>query len=100
MHLTSAAVQKQRAIEGSFNPTLVALYQDPEVLAANPFMGELLGVFAGAVARPAAVTGRRYPAVSSAFWEAAHAVMSGQARGAAAVHKLQADLHRIRRRGW
>ena len=100
MHLTGTAVQKRRAIEGSFNPTLVALYQDPEVLAANPFMGELLGVFTSAVARPAAVTGRRYPAVSSAFWEAAHAVMSGRASGAAAVHKLQADLQRIRRRGW
>jgi trehalose/maltose transport system substrate-binding protein len=57
MHLTSAAVQKQRAIGGSYNPTLVALYQDPEVLAANPFMGELLGVFTRAVARPAGVTG-------------------------------------------
>jgi trehalose/maltose transport system substrate-binding protein len=100
MHLTSAAIQKQRAIGGSYNPTLVALYQDPEVLAANPFMGELLGVFTSAVARPAGVAGARYPEVSRAFWEAAHAVMSGQARGEAAVQKLEARLQRIRRRGW
>jgi trehalose/maltose transport system substrate-binding protein len=100
MHLTSAAIQKQRAIGGSYNPTVAALYRDPEVLAANPFMGELSGVFASAVARPSSVTGGRYPEVSRGFWEAAHAVMSGRASGEAALRQLAARLERTRRRGW
>ncbi|MCA8934162.1 MAG: ABC transporter substrate-binding protein, partial [Rhodospirillaceae bacterium] len=58
--------QKRRAIEGSFNPTIMALYEDPEVLAANPFFGELLDTFTNAVARPSRITGDRYNEVSSA----------------------------------
>ena len=46
MHLTSAEVQKARAIQGSFNPTLWPLYADNDILKANPFMGELFGVLA------------------------------------------------------
>src|SRR3546814_377234 len=34
-YLTSYEEQKRRAIEGSFNPTIGALYDDEEVLAAN-----------------------------------------------------------------
>ena len=51
-YLTSAEEQKRRAIEGSFNPTIAALYEDAEVLAANPFFGELYETFTSAVARP------------------------------------------------
>lgn len=100
MYLTSAQIQKQRAIEGSYNPTLPALYQDKDVLAASPFMGELLHVFKTAVARPASVTGLRYPEVSRAFWDATHTVLSGQASGTAAVKKLEGKLRQVRRRGW
>lgn len=100
MHLTSAEIQKQRAIEGSYNPTLPALYQDHDLLAASPFMGELLEVFNTAVARPATVTGLKYPEVSRAFWDATHTVLSGQASGKDAVKKLEGKLRQVRRRGW
>ena len=56
-YLTSSDEQKRRAIEGSYNPTIAALYQDQEVLAANPFFGELYDTFTNAVARPSRVTG-------------------------------------------
>ncbi|WP_313951250.1 ABC transporter substrate-binding protein, partial [Accumulibacter sp.] len=39
LYMTSTAVQKDRALRGSFNPTIPALYQDAEILQANPFMG-------------------------------------------------------------
>ena len=45
-------------------------------------MGELLPVFTGAVARPATVTGLKYPEVSRAFWDAAHEVLSKKSNGA------------------
>jgi trehalose/maltose transport system substrate-binding protein len=100
MYLSSAEVQKQRAIGGSFNPSLPALYQDPEVLAANPFMGELLGVFNGAVARPATVSGLKYPQLSQSLWDATHDVLAKKTSGAEAVKRLEAQLRRVKRRGW
>lgn len=100
MYMTSAEVQKKRAIGGSYNPTIVDLYRDPEVLKANPFMGELLPVFTGAVARPATATGLKYPEVSRAFWDAAHDVLSKKSSGAEALGKLEGKLKQIKRNAW
>jgi trehalose/maltose transport system substrate-binding protein len=38
LYLTGAVEQKRRALVGSFAPTIESLYQDTEVLAANPFL--------------------------------------------------------------
>jgi trehalose/maltose transport system substrate-binding protein len=99
MYLTSADVQKERAIKGSFNPTLWPLYADRDILKANPFMGELFGVLAFAVGRPATVTGLQYNEVSAAIWNAAHDVLSGNRPAAIAVPQLEAELLRIGRNG-
>jgi trehalose/maltose transport system substrate-binding protein len=95
MYMTSAAVQKERAISASFNPSLLALYQDPDVLKANPFMVELYGVLTRAVARPAVVAGTRYGQVSNEFWNATHDVLSGRARPEEALAQLSATLERV-----
>jgi trehalose/maltose transport system substrate-binding protein len=100
MYMTSASVQKTRAIHGSFNPTLPALYKDKEVLAANEFMGALEEVFANSVARPTTATGLKYPQVSQSFWNAAHEVMSKRTTGEEAVAKLESRLKQIRRKHW
>lgn len=50
--LTSLEQQKYKAIHAAQNPTRRAAYQDAEILAANPFMGELFDVFANAKPRP------------------------------------------------
>jgi trehalose/maltose transport system substrate-binding protein len=100
MYMTSAQVQKARAIGGSFNPTLPALYQDREVIAANAFMANLQEVFANSVARPTSATGLKYPQVSQSFYNAAHEVMSGRATGEEAVRRLEKRLRQIRRKHW
>jgi trehalose/maltose transport system substrate-binding protein len=100
MYLTSPEIQKKRAIGGSYNPTIVDLYKDKDILAANPFMGQLLDVFTGAVARPATVTGLKYPEVSRAFWDATHEVLSKKATGAEAVKKLEGKLKQVKRNAW
>jgi len=99
MYMTSAAVQKQRAVKGSFYPTVAALYHDKEVLAANPFMGELYGVLASAVLRPTSVTGARYNEVSQAIWNNVHAVIAGRWSAAAGLARLEEDLDRLGRGG-
>lgn len=100
MYMTSAESQKDRAIVGSYNPTRPALYKDKDVLAANPFMGELFDVFTNAVARPATATGLKYPEVSQAFWDATHEVLSKKTTGAESVKKLEGRLKQIKRKSW
>lgn len=100
MHLVGAEEQKIRAIEGSYNPTIAALYEDPEILEATPFFGDLYSTFENAVARPSSVTGENYNRVSAAFWEAVHDVLSGDSDAETALAGLEGDLARIKRRGW
>jgi len=98
-YLTGREEQKRRAIAGSFNPTIAALYSDAEVLAANPFFGHLRPTFANAVARPSKVTGGRYNRVSSDFWNAVHATLAGDGAAAENLARLAKKLHRTSRGG-
>jgi trehalose/maltose transport system substrate-binding protein len=99
LYLTSYDEQKRRAIEGAYNPTIAALYQDQEVLAANPFFGELYETFTNAVARPSRVTGAKYNQVSSEFFNAVHEVLSGASDAASSLAALEGDLDRLSRGG-
>lgn len=98
-HLTGAAEQKRRAIAGAFTPSIVALYDDAEVIAPNPFFRDLVQTFRSAVARPSGVTGARYNRVSADFAAALHAVLSGQQQPAEALARLDRQLTRIGRAG-
>jgi trehalose/maltose transport system substrate-binding protein len=98
-HLTSYEEQKRRAIKGSYNPTIAALYEDEEVLEATPFFAELYDTFTNAVARPSQVTGARYNQVSSEFFNAAHSVLSGRAAAADSLADLESRLNRLARGG-
>jgi len=100
MYLTSPEVQKERAVKGSYNPTIPSLYKDKDVLAANPFFGSLYDVFTSAVPRPATATGLKYPEVSSAFWNATHDVLSGKASAEDSLKKLEGRLNQIKRNQW
>ena len=98
-YLTGAEVQKQRAIQGAYNPTIAALYEDPEILVATPFFGSLYDTFTSAVARPSSVTGAKYNQASSAFWNAVHTVLSGKHQADASLKGLAARLNRLSRGG-
>ncbi|GGP25032.1 ABC transporter substrate-binding protein [Silvimonas amylolytica] len=95
VYLTSAEVQKMRAVSGAYNPTMPALYKDADVLKANPFMGDLLSTFTSAVARPSSVTASKYNQVSNQFWNATHDVLSGNATATDALGRLDASLKRM-----
>lgn len=98
-YLASREEQKRRAIRGSYNPTIEALYQDSEILAAAPFFGALRETFANAVARPSKVTGAKYNQMSSEFFNAVHEVLSGRAEPAASLAALERRLERLSRGG-
>ena len=97
LYMTSQAAQKERSISLASNPTIPALYQDKDILAANPFYGDLFETLKVAIPRPATVTGLKYNEVSAAFWNATHEVLSGKATGAESVKKLEGKISAIRR---
>lgn len=62
--LTSPEIQKLLAVEGGLAPTRTALYEDPEVLSAQPQLERMRDVFRAATPRPRTPL---YPAVSNAL---------------------------------
>ena len=101
LYLTGRAEQKRRALAGSLNPTIPALYDDPDIRRDAPFVAELRPIFEGAVARPSAVTGRSYNKVSARFFDTVHQILSGSFAPAPALARLAHTLRReAARRGW
>ena len=54
LFLTKAEQQKKRAIDLTLLPTLTALYDDKDIVAAQPIIARWKDVFLAAVPRPAA----------------------------------------------
>jgi trehalose/maltose transport system substrate-binding protein len=77
----------------SLPPTIPDLYDDPEVVKANPYYTPLKQVFlGGAVSRPSSVTGHKYAEVSRAYFRAVHSVLTRQQKAAAAAAALEREL--------
>ncbi|MDQ0562656.1 trehalose/maltose transport system substrate-binding protein [Rhizobium mesoamericanum] len=98
--LTSKERQKQRAIELSNLPTLVALYDDKDIAAAQPFMPNWKPIFQNAVPRPSASAKVKYNEVSSKFWTAVHNSLSGNGTSAENLELLEADLTSLKGDNW
>ena len=76
-YLVSYETQKEHAIKLSRLPTLAALSEDKELLAAQPWFARLLPVFKNAVARPSTATGTSYNRVSTDFFQTANQILNG-----------------------
>jgi trehalose/maltose transport system substrate-binding protein len=92
LFLASPEQQKMRAIEGSLNPTVQSLYEDPEVLEASPFFGDLYDVFINATPRPSTATAPNYNQVSTIFFSNLHSVLTGGQSAQDAVEEMELEL--------
>ena len=99
LYLSGLEEQKRRSITGGFNPTIASLYKDQEMISANPFQAELYSTFMNATARPSSPTHGRYNQVSSEFWNAVHATLTGEKDASHGVKDLDARLHAINQSG-
>ncbi|PYE54745.1 ABC transporter substrate-binding protein [Deinococcus yavapaiensis] len=99
-YLTGREEQKRRAVEGSYNPTIAALYKDQDVLKAVPFFGSLYNVFTNAVARPSSPTASKYNQVSNQFASAVYAVLTKRQTPEQALSGLQTSLTRLKGAGF
>ena len=83
-----------RKIGGS--PTIPALYNDPAMLAADPYFSTILKTYRNdKVWRPAKETGKRYPDLSRAYYRTVHEILEGKKTVASALPELQAELVQI-----
>ena len=100
LYLAGPEAQKQRAINETNLPTIVALYDDAEIAAAAPIIPRWKDVFLQAVPRPSAPTLGKYNEVSSLFWSAVHETLSGNGTAAENLEGLEADLTDLKGDGW
>ncbi len=100
LFLTGVEAQKLRAVRNSSLPTRPALYDDPEVAAAQPIIPEWKEIFLNAVPRPSAPTKGDYNEVSKEFWDAVHATLSGDGDAKRNLARLEARLKRLKGPGW
>nr|WP_275897810.1 ABC transporter substrate-binding protein [Pseudotabrizicola algicola] len=100
LYLSGPEAQKQRALTESNLPTIVALYDDADIAAAQPIIPRWKDVFLQAVPRPSAPTLGAYNEVSAKFWSAAHDVLSGNKTATVALEDLEADLSDLKGDAW
>jgi trehalose/maltose transport system substrate-binding protein len=94
-YFASYEEQKRRAVENAINPTIAALYEDADVIAAVPAFAGLNEVFMGATPRPSTATGAQYDQVSSLYSTAVHAVLTGELDADTAMTLLELDLEAL-----
>jgi trehalose/maltose transport system substrate-binding protein len=71
------------------------LYNDARVLA-DPYFSTILKTYReDKVSRPSTETGKRYPALSRAYFMAVHEVLAGKKPAATALADLQTELMQI-----
>jgi trehalose/maltose transport system substrate-binding protein len=90
--------QKDRVKHG-FNPTIMSLYKDPQVLKVNPFLAKFGNSLVTSVARPSRVTGADYNRVSNEFWNAVSRVLSKKETAEESLENLESKLNRLKKKG-
>ncbi|MFF4852487.1 ABC transporter substrate-binding protein [Streptomyces sp. NPDC001194] len=95
-YLTSERVQRQVLTKGSLPPVRAALYEDPELVRAYPYLPTLRQSVLSAVPRPKSP---RYDQVSLAVQAVAQDVMALRQTPDQAAARLARELGRLSRRG-
>lgn len=95
VYLASAEAQKARALNESNLPTIVSLYDDPEIAEQQPIIPRWKDVFLQAVPRPSAPTRSDYNEVSTLFFSAVHSVLSGEEAAADALAELEIEIEDV-----
>lgn len=95
-YLTSERVQRQVLAEGSLPPVRAALYEDPELIRAYPYLPTLRQSVLSAVPRPKSP---RYDQVTLAVQAVAQDLMAQRQTPDQAVARLARELGTISRKG-
>jgi trehalose/maltose transport system substrate-binding protein len=74
-YLVSAEVVKWRGVVSSFVPLIIEVAEDPEVIAAQPYLENLADVVR--VTRPSQATGENYNQISTEFFQGVNEILTG-----------------------
>ncbi|MFF3843755.1 ABC transporter substrate-binding protein [Streptomyces sp. NPDC002328] len=94
-YLTSEPVQRQVLTRGALPPVRAALYEDPELIRAFPYLPTLRESVLAAAPRPKSP---RYDQVSLVVQSVVHDAMAGRETPEAAVRRLARELDALSRR--
>ena len=87
--------QLNRSLKVGKSPTIPELYNDLGI-QADPYFSTILKTYRqDEVWRPSTETGKKYPAVSRAYFMAVHEVLAGKKPAATALADLQTELMQI-----
>jgi trehalose/maltose transport system substrate-binding protein len=100
MYMSSPEFQKQHAIMAANLPTIISVYDDPEIAEMQPIIPRWKEIFQNAVPRPSAPTKVSYNEVSSKFWSAVHDTLSGNGSASENLEILELDLDEMKGGGW
>jgi multiple sugar transport system substrate-binding protein len=92
-HLSSPATQKRLALDLGYLPTRAALYDDPALLEAKPWLADLAPVFLGAKPRPVSPY---YLMMSQVLQPELSAVVVGLKTPEAALRSARRQIDRLR----
>jgi len=90
--ITGHRALKLRAIEGAYLPTRKSVYEDPEVLEANPHFARFFEVFKNTRNRPRSP---HYPRASDVIQENVHGALAGETDARSAARAIVNDLREI-----
>jgi trehalose/maltose transport system substrate-binding protein len=94
--LSSRDEQRRNCLITGMPPTIPALYSDPEVVAAYPYLATHVQVYRKSlISRPSAASGKLYPEVSRTYFEAVYSVLTKKTSAAQAAAALQRNLMQI-----
>lgn len=94
-YMTGKEVQRQRTIGGGFLPTFRSLYEDPDVLRANPFFQSISGVPERVIRRPAALIGAKYDDLSRLYSHGIHMILTRKISAREGAITMQTELERL-----
>ena len=92
--LTSAAAQKQLNLNWGYTPTRLSVFEDPELIRANPVLPELQAALAAAVLRPVTPI---YAQLSDLLYREVNTVITGEVAAAPAMETLQRNSIQLER---
>lgn len=97
LYLTGSKVQKSRALQEGYLPTIPRLYKDPEILQAVPEAKVVARTGRKSwVSRPSSVAGERYSAVSKAYYETVHRILDRECPPQEGLDDLEKELENLK----
>jgi trehalose/maltose transport system substrate-binding protein len=97
LYLTGGKVQKSRAVQEGYLPTISRLFLDPEVVEAVPEIKIVSKAERETwVARPSSVAAGKYSVVSKDYYETVHRILTRQCRPEKGLEDLEKELQDLR----